>query len=93
MTARPARTPAARVERMVKAAARAALRFAPPVERRLTVRAHRSGLRIEQLCLRVMVLKAWHDLFVTGDGSRRALAEATRRTFDHAGSWPMHAGV
>jgi hypothetical protein len=36
-------------------------------------------LRIDQLCLRVMVLKAWHDLFVRGDGSRRALAEKLAR--------------
>jgi hypothetical protein len=43
------------------------------VERALVCRAHRAGLRIDQLCLRVIVLKTWYDLFVGADGSRAAL--------------------
>jgi asparagine synthetase B (glutamine-hydrolysing) len=69
----PERAVSTRIERGAKRIARAALRVAPPIERRLLARAHRSGLRFDQLCLRVMVLKAWHDLFVRGDGSRSAL--------------------
>ncbi len=33
----------------------------------------RRTIRFDQICLRVLVLKSFHDLFVTGDGSRRAL--------------------
>jgi asparagine synthetase B (glutamine-hydrolysing) len=73
---RPAeRRPAAIFERGAKRIARAALRVAPPIERRLAAQSHRAGIRFEQICLRVMILKSWHDLFVTGDGSRRALEE------------------
>jgi hypothetical protein len=66
-------SPSELVERALKRAAHTALRVAPRVERMLETRSHRAGLRFDQLCLRVMVLKAWHDLFVEGDGSRRAL--------------------
>ncbi|MFT3772032.1 MAG: asparagine synthase-related protein [Minicystis sp.] len=69
----PSRSPAARVERGVKTIARAALRFAPAIERRIARDRHRAGIRVEQVVMRVMVLKSWHDLFVTGDGSRKAL--------------------
>ncbi len=65
----------ARLLRTAKTVARTALRVAPALERRAVSRAHRVALRFDQLCLRVLVLKAWHDLFVRGDGSRRALAE------------------
>lgn len=71
----PSRGLAARLTRGAKVVARAALHVAPQVERRLTVQRHRAGIRVEQVCLRVLVLKHWHDLFVAGDGSRRALAE------------------
>lgn len=71
--AAPDRAMRAILERGAKRVARTALLVAPPIERELLARAHRAGLRYDQLCLRVMVLKAWHDLFVRGDGSRRAL--------------------
>ncbi len=71
--AAPDRAPRARLERGAKRFARVALQLTPSIERTLVTRAHRAGLRFDQLCLRVMVLKAWHDLFVTGDGSRAAL--------------------
>jgi hypothetical protein len=61
------------LERGAKRVARSALCVAPSIERGLLTRAHRAGLRYDQLCLRVMVLKAWHDLFVRGDGSRGTL--------------------
>jgi hypothetical protein len=67
------------LERGAKRAAHAALQLAPSVERALRIRSCHVGLRIDQLCLRVMVLKAWHDLFVRGDGSRRALEEKLAR--------------
>ncbi|APR77888.1 Asparagine synthetase [Minicystis rosea] len=69
----PSRSAGARVERSVKTVARAALRFCPSVERRIVVSRHRAIIRMEQVLLRAMVLKSWHDLFVTGDGSRKAL--------------------
>ncbi len=71
--ASPDRAASARLERGAKRIARVALRLTPSIERRLVTRSHRAGLRFDQLCLRVLVLKAWHDLFVTGDGSREAL--------------------
>jgi hypothetical protein len=55
------------------------LRFVPPLEEPLVVRAHRAGLRVDQLFLRVLVLKAWHDLFVLGGGSRREMEERAAR--------------
>jgi hypothetical protein len=67
------------IERGAKRAAHAALQLAPSVERAMHIRSCHIGLRIDQLCLRVMVLKAWHDLFVRGDGSRRALEEKLAR--------------
>jgi asparagine synthetase B (glutamine-hydrolysing) len=79
----PDQTAAARLERGAKTIARTALSLAPPIERRLTARAHRAGLRVDQLCLRVVVLKVWHDLFVRGDGSRRALDEALAKSEPH----------
>jgi asparagine synthetase B (glutamine-hydrolysing) len=71
----PSQGTAARIERVVKSVARTALRLAPRVERRIAVQRHRAGIRADQILMRVMVLKCWHDLFVTGDGSRRALEE------------------
>jgi asparagine synthetase B (glutamine-hydrolysing) len=71
--AAPDHAPSARLERGAKRLARVALTLTPSIERHLVTRAHRAGLRFDQLCLRVLVLKAWHDLFVTGDGSRGAL--------------------
>ncbi len=80
-TGRPpaSRAAAAHVARGAKRVVRAALHLSPPIERELVTRRHRAGLRFEQLCLRVMVLKAWHDLFVRGDGSRRVLEERLAR--------------
>lgn len=75
LDAPPSHSLGARVEHRAKAVARAALRLAPVIEREITVRRQRAGIRPEQVILRVMVLKAWHDLFVTGDGSRRVLEE------------------
>jgi Asparagine synthase/Glutamine amidotransferase domain len=75
----PETAPSARLTRAAKTVAHAALHLAPSVERRVLTRSHRAGLRFEQLCLRVLVLKAWHDLFVRGDGSRRALEERLAR--------------
>jgi asparagine synthetase B (glutamine-hydrolysing) len=69
----PSKRPAAWVARGVKALGHAALGMAPAVERRIAAGRHRRGIRVEQILMRVMVLKCWHDLFVTGDGSRRAL--------------------
>jgi hypothetical protein len=69
----PGRGALACVARGAKRVARTALHVAPPLERALVRRAHRAGLRLDQLCLRVMVLKTWHDLFVRGDGSTAAL--------------------
>ena len=71
--ATPDHAASARFERGAKRIAHAALKLTPSIERHFVTRAHRAGLRFDQLCLRVMVLKAWHDLFVTGDGGRRAL--------------------
>jgi hypothetical protein len=67
------------LQRRAKRAAHAVLGVVPAVESSLVVRSHRRGMRLEQLCLRVMVLKAWHDLFVRGDGSRRALEKRMAR--------------
>jgi asparagine synthetase B (glutamine-hydrolysing) len=52
---------------------RALLRALPPVRRRLVACVQKSTIRFDQICFRVLVLKSFHDLFVTGDGSRRAL--------------------
>ena len=52
---------------------RAVLRAVPPVRRSLIACVQRSSIRFDQICLRVLVLKSFHDLFVSGDGSRRAL--------------------
>jgi asparagine synthetase B (glutamine-hydrolysing) len=70
----PSRRGTAALERGAKTVARAALRLVPPLGREITVRRHRAGIRFEQICLRVMVLKTWYDLFVSGDGSRHALS-------------------
>jgi asparagine synthetase B (glutamine-hydrolysing) len=67
------RSPAAALRDRAKKIVRAALRVAPSVERSLVMQVHRGAIRFEQICLRAMVLKGWHDLFVDGDGSRRAL--------------------
>jgi asparagine synthetase B (glutamine-hydrolysing) len=64
----PAPSPAAARARRL---ARAGLRMAPPIERALVRRSHRAALRFEQACLRIMVLKAFYDRFVSGDGGRR----------------------
>jgi asparagine synthetase B (glutamine-hydrolysing) len=77
--ATPGRGPAACLTLGAKRAAKAALGLVPPVERRILARTHAAGLRFDQLCLRVLVLKAWHDLFVTGDGSRRLMEERAAR--------------
>jgi asparagine synthetase B (glutamine-hydrolysing) len=69
----PSRSAAARVTRGLKAAAHTALQVAPGLERRIRVDRQRRGLRPEQVLLRAMVLKSWHDQFVRGDGSREAL--------------------
>lgn len=74
----PSRSSAARIERGVKRIVRAALVVAPGVERRIAAARHRAGIRVDQVVMRVMVLKCWHDLFVTGDGSRQALAAKIR---------------
>lgn len=60
--------------------AKAALSIAPPVKRALMARSHRAAIRVDQVCLRLLALKSWHDLFVTGDGSRRALEARLART-------------
>jgi asparagine synthetase B (glutamine-hydrolysing) len=70
---------AAQITRGAKCVARVALHLTPPIERALVTPRHRAGLRFEQLCLRVMVLKAWHDLFVRGDGSRGVLEKRLAR--------------
>ena len=46
------------------------LRIAPPLERALVTRSQRAALRVDQVYLRIMVLKTWHDMFVSGDGAR-----------------------
>ena len=56
----PSSSRTARFERGAKTLARAALRLAPPLAREITVRRHRAGIRFEQICLRVMVLKSWY---------------------------------
>ena len=65
----PSSSTAARLERGAKTIARTALRLAPPLARGIAVKRHRAGIRLEQICLRVMVLKSWHEQFVSGDGS------------------------
>jgi hypothetical protein len=75
----PGRGAGACVSRGVKRAARAVLRLVPAVERPLVVRAHEAGLRVDQLFLRVLVLKAWYDLFVFGGGSRREMEQRAAR--------------
>jgi asparagine synthetase B (glutamine-hydrolysing) len=55
-------------------AVRSLVRAVPPVERSLVASVQRRTLRFDQICFRLLVLKTFHDLFVTGDGSRRALA-------------------
>jgi asparagine synthetase B (glutamine-hydrolysing) len=52
---------------------RAVLRALPPVRRKLVACVQKSTIRFDQICFRALVLKSFHDLFVTGDGSRRAL--------------------
>ena len=42
------------------------------------------GIRFDQICLRMMALKCFHDLFVTGDGSRRTLAARIAASRDAA---------
>jgi asparagine synthetase B (glutamine-hydrolysing) len=64
---------AAAIRRLPRRVGRTLLRAVPPLERPLVACAHRSAIRFDQICLRVLVLKSFHDLFVTGDGSRRAL--------------------
>jgi asparagine synthase (glutamine-hydrolysing) len=54
----------------VRRLARTGVHLAPPLERALVTRSHRAALRVDQACLRIMVLKAWHDMFVSGDGAR-----------------------
>lgn len=54
---------------------RSLVRAAPCLERRLVDASRGRTIRFDQICLRVLVLKSFHDLFVTGDGSRRALEE------------------
>ena len=61
-----------------KAVARAVLRVAPPIERRISIERRRAGIRATQIVMRAMVLKTWHDLFVTGDGSRHTLEARMR---------------
>ena len=59
-----------------RAASRQALREAigvvPGVDRRLRRRARRSPLKPYVALMRLLVLKQWHDVFITADGSRRA---------------------
>jgi hypothetical protein len=45
----------------------------PSLERSLVAQTRRRTMRFDQICLRILALKAFHDLFVSGDGSRRAL--------------------
>jgi asparagine synthetase B (glutamine-hydrolysing) len=75
----PGQGPGACLSRGVKRAARAVLRLVPAVERPLVVRAHEAGLRVDQLFLRVLVLKAWYDLFVLGGGSRQEMEQRAAR--------------
>lgn len=65
----------ATVGRGVKGLARAMVGAVPPLAHRIAVRRQRAGIRAEQILMRTMVLKAFHDLFVTGDGSRQALED------------------
>jgi asparagine synthetase B (glutamine-hydrolysing) len=69
----------AAIRRLPRRAARSLLRAVPPLERPLVACVQRRTLRFDQICLRVLVLKSFHDLFVTGDGSRRALAATLSR--------------
>ena len=71
----PGSSRAALVTQRARSLARGVLSIvAPPVERRAVAEARRHGLRLEQACLRLLVLKTFHDLFLAGDGSRRALS-------------------
>jgi asparagine synthetase B (glutamine-hydrolysing) len=64
---------AAAIRGLPRRVGRTLLRAVPPLERPLVASVQRSAIRFDQICLRVLVLKSFHDLFVTGDGSRRAL--------------------
>jgi asparagine synthetase B (glutamine-hydrolysing) len=57
------------------------LRAVPPLRRSLVACVQRRTIRFDQICFRVLVLKSFHDLFVTGDGSRRALSTQLARGF------------
>ena len=57
------------------------VRAAPPLRRSLVACVQRRTIRFDQICFRVLVLKSFHDLFVTGDGSRRALSTQLARGF------------
>lgn len=68
-------TMAVAIQRLPRRIGHSVLRAAPCLERPLVAAARRRTLRFDQICLRVLALKTFHDLFVTGDGSRRALSE------------------
>jgi asparagine synthetase B (glutamine-hydrolysing) len=66
-------TAASALRRLPRRLGRSMLRAVPSLERSLVAQARRRTMRFDQICLRILALKAFHDLFVSGDGSRRAL--------------------
>ncbi len=73
------RSVGARLKSAILSSAKSAVGRVPALDRRLRSRYLRGLTREGDVFLRLVVLKLWFDLFVEGDGSRRALEEQLER--------------